>query len=406
MRRTPRRVHPGVVALALLGCSAPLWAQSALKTGFDAAWARQPEQRAAALRRDAAAAAQRAAQRWTPEPPSLELSGKTDRLNRNDGVRELDTTLAVPLWLPGERGRAQAVAVAQSAAVDARQLHAQWRLAAELRDSGWAHRRARIEHDLAAQRLAHARQIAADVARRVKAGDLARADGHQAEAAVAAAESALAQAAVEMTQSALAWTALTGQAAPEAIAAEPRPADDAQNTAHPLLRELATRADVARSRRDLASTQRLANPELTVGSVRERDGFGSPHGQSIVVGVRIPLGNSSASQERIATAGADLLEAQTQLELEGRRMQAQAEAARARLKSLEAAHAAAERRAQLARESRGYFEKSFRLGESDLPTRLRVELEAFEAERQAQRSRVEVDAAVSHLRQALGLLPE
>jgi cobalt-zinc-cadmium efflux system outer membrane protein len=68
--------------------------------------------------------------------------------------------------------------------------------------------------------------------------------------------------------------------------------------------------------------------------------------------------------------------------------------------------AAAEKRAQLARESRGFFDKSFRLGESDLPTRLRIELEAVEAERQSTRARIELAAAISALRQALGLLPE
>ena len=68
--------------------------------------------------------------------------------------------------------------------------------------------------------------------------------------------------------------------------------------------------------------------------------------------------------------------------------------------------AAAEKRAQLARESRGFFDKSFRLGESDLPTRLRIELEAVEAERQNARARIELAAAISALRQALGLLPE
>ena len=68
--------------------------------------------------------------------------------------------------------------------------------------------------------------------------------------------------------------------------------------------------------------------------------------------------------------------------------------------------AAAERRAQLARESRGFFDKSFRLGETDLPTRLRIEAEAADAERQAARARIELAAAISAWRQALGLLPQ
>ena len=45
-------------------------------------------------------------------------------------------------------------------------------------------------------------------------------------------------------------------------------------------------------------------------------------------------------------------------------------------------------RARLARENRGFYEKSFRLGESDLPTRLRIESEAFEAERALGRARI------------------
>jgi hypothetical protein len=76
------------------------------------------------------------------------------------------------------------------------------------------------------------------------------------------------------------------------------------------------------------------------------------------------------------------------------------------VQALGASTDAAERRARLAAELRGFIEKSFRAGESDLPARLRVELEAVEAERLAARARIDLAAAVSQLRQALGLLPE
>jgi cobalt-zinc-cadmium efflux system outer membrane protein len=79
--------------------------------------------------------------------------------------------------------------------------------------------------------------------------------------------------------------------------------------------------------------------------------------------------------------------------------QAKASAAQAQLK-------AAERRAKLALESRTFFDKSFQLGESDLPTRLRIEAEAVEARRQAALSRIEYSASISALRQAAGLLPQ
>ena len=92
--------------------------------------------------------------------------------------------------------------------------------------------------------------------------------------------------------------------------------------------------------------------------------------------------------------------------LERERLLAEREAAGARVDSARMQLAAAERRLELARESRGFFEKSFRLGETDLPTRLRIEAEAAEAERQAARARVELAAAISALRQILGLLPQ
>lgn len=409
MRKRPWGL-PSVLAAVLMACMSPGLAQtSPIKQGFDAAWARQPEQRSASLRHDAAAAKVAAAERWTPEPPSLELSAKTDRYTRNEGVREYDAGVAIPLWLPGERSRAHASASSDVSAVDARLALAQWRLAAEVRDAYWAFQRVSSEQELAERRLANAKQLAQDVMRRVQAGDLARSDSHQAQGTVAAAEAALAEASISRMQAATAWNALTGLQEPAVApssAPESRPAGTLAEDLHPALRDLSARADVARTQRELAGVQTRSNPELTIGAARERDGLGERYGQSVVVGIRVPLGRSSSSDAKLATANAELVEAESQLALEAQRLRAQVDAARAAVGTLEAVRVSAERRAALARESRGFFEKSFRFGESDLPARLRAELEAFEAERQAARSRLDVEAAVSKLRQALGLLPD
>ena len=89
---------PGMVSAA--GATSPL----SLRHAFEAAWARQPEALALQARRDAARAQQGAAKAWTPEPAALELSNKTDRMGNNNGAREVEVGIAVPLWLPGERG--------------------------------------------------------------------------------------------------------------------------------------------------------------------------------------------------------------------------------------------------------------------------------------------------------------
>lgn len=407
---------PSVLAAAWLVASTFAVAQTssdadtALRQGFEAAWSRQPERQAASLRRDAAAAQAEAAERWTPEPPAIEIAAKTDRLTENHGSREYEAAIAVPLWLPGERSRSQAAMQAERAALEARLLASRWRIAGEVRDAYWSLQLAQLDRELAQQRLAGAQQLAADVARRVRAGDLARSDQHQADGAAAAAGGAVAMAKVAVARAAQRWTALTGSAPPDADSGErpePAPAASAEvDPAHPALGELIAQGEVARQARSLADVQRRANPELVVGATRERGSFDERYGQTLTLGVRIPLGLSSTHRAKVAAAAADQVEAEVQLALEQDRVRAEARAAANRVDAAREVLAAAERRAQLALESRGFFDKSFRLGETDLPTRLRAEFEAVEAEREAARSRIELAAAISQLRQALGLLPE
>lgn len=414
--RTTICARQALLAVAIAGLAAGSWAQPApapaaggLKDLFDAAWARQPEAQALQARRDAVRAQRRAASAWTPEPPALEASHKTDRLTRNDGARELEVGVAVPLWLPGERSGTNALAEAEAAAVESRAEAARLRLAAAVREAWWSWQRAGIEVEVARGQLDNARALASDVARRAKAGELARADQHQADGAVAAAEGGLAQAQAAATVALQQVKALSG--APVATVpvatptAEPEP-PSADAPAHPALAELQDRAAVAERAAALASTQSRANPEVTLAATRERGAAGERYGQTVTLAVRMPFGGGPRHDSRVATARADATEAQAQLALDRARLQAEREAAVARIEAARAQLAAAERRATLARETRGFFDKSFRLGETDLPTRLRIDSEATEAERQSARSRIELAAAISAWRQALGLLPQ
>ncbi len=382
-----------------------------LRQAFDAAWARQPEALALPVRRDAARAQQSAASSWTPAPAALELSNKTDRLGNNQGAREYEIGIAVPLWLPGERDRSAALADAEGAAIESRAAAARLRVAASVRDAWWQWHRTRIDVGTARDQLENTRRIAADVTRRAKAGDLARADEHQANGAVASAEAGLAQAESVLAAARQHLRALAGIAPDPSTSgdyqAEPDPgAAAADPEANVALQELKDRAAVAERTVALTATQSRANPELVLAATRDRGGRGETAQQTITLGIRIPFGAGPRFDARSANARADATEVQAQVALERERLAAEREAARARVEASRTQLAAADRRAQLARESRGFFDKSFQLGESDLPTRLRIEAEAAEADRQAARTRIELSAAISAWRQALGLLPQ
>lgn len=422
MQRTRRTNHPprlcmaAVVALAWALAGSAALAQSppalppplTLKALFDRAWERQPEAQSAALRRESAQAARSGAASWTAEPAALELSTKSDRPGSNQGSREVELGVALPLWLPGERARKAALGDAEIKAVESRRLAAQLQLAASVREAWWALQRAQAELGLAQDRLQSAQQLAADVARRFRAGDMARADQTQAEGAVAQAEAAVAEAlgARDVAQAALAaWGgkgALADAAEPEAEAlpAAGQPAD------HPAVADWQDQAEVARRAADLAAVQTRANPELTVAATRGREQSGERYLQSFTVGVRVPLGGGDRARAKEAAARADALDAEVRARVEQDRLAADVAAAAARVKATQAQREAMARHAALARDTRGFIDKAFRLGEADWPTRLRVELEAVQAERQLARARIDAAAAVSTLRQALGLLPQ
>ena len=387
-----------------------------LQQAFDAAWARQPEAESMSARGEAATARRAAADSWTVEPMALELSSKGDQLNGNDGSREHNAGLAIPLWLPGERSRTGAVAEAEARSNTTRTSAAQLRTAAEVREAYWQWQRSRIEASLASEREGNARQLAADVARRVKSGELALADQHQAEGAAALAEIDAVRSSSTLATAAQQLRSLIGslpggrdEPVSDVVAGEPVPALPADfaglDAQHPAVAALLDQAEVARRSAELARVQTRANPELTLSTTREREP-GESYDESLTLGIRIPFGSGSRNRAKQATAEADAIEAEVQARLARERLLGELEAARLEFESTRAQVTAAEKRARLARESRGFFEKSFRLGETDLPTRLRIELEATDAKRQAALARLDQAAAISALRQALGLLPE
>ncbi len=392
-----------------------------LKEVFDTAWQRQPEAQAFQKRRDAVQDQAKAASMLSPEPPSLEIGQRSDGLTGNKGAREFELGITVPIWLPGQRTASADLAQSEISWLERRQLAAQLRLAFAVRDAWWGWLRARVDAEMANEQLANAQSLAADVAKRTQAGDLAKSDQHQADGAVAAAQAHAAQAQAASAVTLAQVMALTGRTALADLtvnaAGEPNPdpnlgltpsqtPSSSPSVGHPLLAELEDRITVAERTAQLIGTQKRSNPELTVATSRERGAFGERYGQTVQVGIRLPLGAGPSHDARLATAQAEAIEVQSQLVLEKARIQADQQGAAARLAAARTQLDAVQRRAKLANETRGFFDKSFRLGETDLPTRLRIEAEAAEATRQAARSQIDLASAISAWRQSLGLLPE
>lgn len=393
-----------VLAMAVSFAGPAFAAPPTLKEAFEAAWARQPQSKALAARLEEMAAKRDAASSLFPAPASIALAQRTDRFNQNRGDRETEAEISAPVWMPGARDAVQRVAAAESAYLDAGNLAARLRVAGEVRDSYWQARLAQNERDLAARKAEAAALLMQDVERRYKAGDLARADLNQAQGAERLARAVHADAEGRAFRALKAFTALTGLAQlPEAVDA---PIDGAApSAAHPQLSELNAAVQVRQALLAQASAHGREPPEVSLGMRRERPAFGDAYENSARFAVRIPLASQSRNAPRIAAANAALIEAEAALAHERARIEAEIDAAKAELAQAQRIQALAEERHRLAADTQSLYNKAFRLGELDLPARLRGDNERFDAELALSRAHLEVGRAISRINQALGLLP-
>jgi len=389
-----------------------------LKSLYEIAWERQPESKSYQFRVDAALAKQKIASSFLASPASIEIAQKTDRANSNQGASETIAGLGIPLWLWGERANSIGLADAEYKRLLSQYLLIQLKVAAEVRDAYWSYKRSSVELDLANGRFQNAKALSFDVEKRFRAGDLSRADLHQANGALANAEASLAEAQANFINAEQKVRSLLGVGMVEKSIktgllnqlAEPIPKvpDNLSSLDFnlPVVAALLDQLEVAKKAVSLAKAQTRSTPELQLLTTRGRDVYGVPFQQSITLGIRIPFGSDSRYQNKLATTTAEMVEAESQLALERERTLSNIESSVLLVKTARLKADSSEKRAVLANETRSFFEKSFRFGETDLPTRLRIELEASDASRQAALAKINYAVAISNLRQALGLLPE
>ena len=393
------------IAFAVLAALAPpAYAADTLRDAVERAWTRQPAYQAQPARAEEFAAKRDAAQALFPEPPSLSVGNRNDRLNRNDGQREWDAGIAFPLWLPGERGRQSAIVNAERNQYDTGLTAAKLKIAGDVRDAYWQARLAETELALARRKVEEAAALAADVERRVKAGDLARVDLNQAQAAERLARATLAEAEIKAFRASQGFSVLTGLSAlpggEEIVTAQASPLDD-----HPLLAPLQRAVATTQARLIQATQSQRNNPELELGVRRERGLFDEPYANSLEVRFRLPFATDARNKPRIAAANAEMIEAQAAYGLERRKITAEIEASRRELEQARAVMQLTETRFTLAADTQRLLGRAFALGELDLIARLRAENERFEAELQFTRAKLEAARAISRLNQALGVSP-
>ncbi len=376
-----------------------------LSQALEAAWALSPQARTAASRRAQLQARQQAAGAWLSAEPVLTLAHRTDRLTANGGLREYEAELELPLVNPGVRGATQRELAALQNSFEPQQSLARLQLAGQLRELVAGVAVAQAEQTVAQRKLLESQTLARDVERRVKAGDAARVDSLQAQAAAQQAAGALATAQGSLARLQAQWQSLTGLAGVSAMEPAAAPTPNPGLADHPALLAAQSLVQAAQAKLALTEADRRDPMSLSFGATRERAAFGASGETTLRLALKIPLGSDNRNAPRLAAARAELDEAQAQADAVARQTQGEIAAATAELASARRAVEQAAQRTALSRQAQALLAKAFALGQLDLPSRLRADNEAFDAELGEARAAVEVQRALSKLNQALGLMP-
>ncbi len=401
----------GLVFLAATALAQPAVSTPTLKQALDAAWQSSSQARSMDNRRSELAAKEKAASSWISGEPVSGIAHRTDRLNKNEGFREYEAELELPLWNPGVRNTAQADVAAQRTGLDGQFLAAKLKLAGELRTLSANIATAQIELDLNKRKLLDANALTQDLGRRVKAGENARVDGLQSQMLVQQALSTSALAESQMLRLTSQWRSMTGLTAvappDEPLASSLSGQSDTAPISpdHPALRAVQAQVGSAQARLALVSADKRDPMSVGLGVARERGSFGAANETKLRIALRVPLGGDNRNAPRQAAARAELDTAQADLDAAQRQIPFEIAAASADLRAARTAQTAARERVRLSTEAQMLITKSWRLGDSDLPTRLRADNEQFEASLMLAKSTIDVQRAIANLNQAHGILP-
>ncbi len=384
-----------------------------LRAALDSAWQRAVAARESAGQRRRAEADRSVAGSLWAAPPSLELSLRSDRLQRNTGQRETEIGVAIALWLPGQRAARLSTADAATARAAAAEQVARLQLAGDLRSAAWQLTALQAEAVEADSQVRLLVQLADDVERRVRAGESARADALVAVAEHLAASVQQSEVRQRLRAAEAGWALLTGlTAAPdptEAAVSSPVQAEadvaPGELSAHPAQQLANLSTELARRQVDLMRLSRRDAPELKFGLRQDVAGRGETSQGSVAIGLRLPFGSDDRNRplEAAALAELDLAEAQEQRLRE--RLSSDTADARSALQSAQAQLEAGTSRARLLRERAALIDKSFRAGETALPDLLRALSAAAQADSAAARQTAALGLARAHLQQTLGRLP-
>lgn len=376
-----------------------------LKEALNLTFSRNPQQYQLQARDRDVLARRSRSDTLLPKPPALSLIHQNDALGSGRGEREWQADMEIPLWRSGQRAARTAVAENAKIDLEASKERLLLEAAGQLRDAVWEVKMVESQLALARLRYETAQALEQDVARRFKAGELAKTDLMLAQQETLQAKTEVVRADAEFNHARHRYRVLTGLQQIPGQLEEVQSTLESYSESHSLWREAETRVALSERERNLTAVESKDNLQLVVNTRSQRGAFDNAYNDSVGLSIRIPLSTEShmapqlaAADIHVAQAVADRERLRYQLETAMHEAEHNLAVTRVELEIADTHHA-------IARENLRLSDKAFQLGEIDLVNLLRTRAQAYEAERALSTRQIQLTWDIARYNQAVGVLP-
>jgi outer membrane protein TolC len=350
------------------------------------------------------ALSRRAQSLWASDP-AFSMSHYNDKLMDNDGAQEWVVGLDMPIWLPGQKAARQKSAEQQRLVINSSEPALKLHIAGIVRELLWSIALTKNRVSIAEQEWEVVRKLEQDVNKRVELGDLAQSDQILAQQESLSKEAAWRIARQEYRHAQHRYDMITGlNELPEIF--EEMSNDDLSITIdHPTLRESYEKVTHSTALRDQVMIEKRENPSLFLGTRHERDTSDEGFDNAISFSLNIPLGLNSHTRPKITAAQVELTENRSQMEILHRQLNVAIQDASRELSATRDQYDFAQRQNELTKKHLTMSHKAFSLGETGLIEFIRIQAQAFAAERNMHQKHLQVGLHIARLNQTKGIIP-
>ena len=376
-----------------------------LSAAIDIAFANYPQTANLPARSDQASAWSDRGNSWLADRPSLTARYQSDRMGSDNGLREYEAGISLPLWNPGGRRSVRRFGEALTIESEAAASALRWEVAGLLRSALWDIALAENEHELAEEALAMAERLARSVERRYELEDVALADVLLARTSFLEAQTELIAASAGVLDAERSFRSVTGMERRPPFTGETLSTRSDIDVDHPAL-EFAN-AEVDRAAAGVSVAEKTANTGATllIGPRSERPAFAAEADDSVGITLSVPFGGTAHRRTEISAAARAAAATRAARDQQLRDLTLALHEAAHSLSIVDQNLAAASDRLALAERHQAMGELAYEKGELDLIDLLKLQTTTIAAKRQVTRLQIDEKRQTAFYNQAVGVLP-